>query len=585
MESTSGSRRIARDLTRLALLGAGLPGLILIVLSLLGVLGPVAGRIAVDPDSAAGREALTNPLRDGAEARGQAVEARLSRLAHSSQILAAYAKQVLTHPEVYAPTTSQPVQQPQNTAPSTSANPPGKYTPAAPGGDKSADSNSGSAAASTTDNAAPSAAADKPGGTQAGSAGGQMPAGAKSKLDNPLMYSKSSDGALRKVLDDGGAAVFYRSRGSGVEFTAYEKQRLFATAALDVLLQESVKGDPLCGQAFVLTNDSLLRTYPFKDLMFLEGEKDLTDTPLFAWSKDKANAEGVVWTSPYSSWISGSWVVACLSPIEIGGKLVGVAGCEVSLKGLEDEVLNEGGKDSICWLQRPDGTLLAAATGGAELLGVKALSSAPVPDETTPAKAITDDANILVKHLAVFADQMSEKDFEAGTAVRPYGDKQQGKYLATVALPDEQWLFGATLESRVAGSLHELKAVAIRERLRQILIVIGTVVFGLLLSLLLAWLESRRLGRPLQVLTHKSREIARTARAMPLALSEEGELGELSRAMQDALDAVATRPEETKPDAASLLLSEFSPAPASVVPAVLPAQSSEDSETEAQSPA
>ncbi|MCC7477591.1 hypothetical protein IT575_03950 [bacterium] len=552
MNPRSSHPSIARNLTRLALLGAGLPAAIVLLLTLMGIIGPGSAESALDPDSEDGRNAIILPLKASAEAQALAVEARLGRLAYSSQVLAAYTKQVLLKPEVYAPTTSQQVPQPQNTAaPAKTAAPAGSAEGSAAGAtDKYSSATDKSPAA-----ADPAAPASPP----ADAAGGGMPSGAKAKLDNPIMYSQGRDGALRKVMDDGDAAVFYRSRGAGTAFTAYEKQRLYATAALDVLLKEAVSGDKLAGQAFILTNDSLLRTYPFVDTMQIEGAKDLTDTPLFAWSADKANTEGVVWTSPYCSWISGGWVVACLSPVLIGDKLVAVAGCEVSLEGVEQEVLTlKIGGGSVSWLQRPDGTLLAAAEGGEELLGVKALSGAPVPDEEKPAKAITDDANVLLKKLAVFADQLDTDVFAAGTSLSIYGKQEDGKYLALVPLPSERWVLGATLESKIARAMYADRNEAGVRRWRQTWLVAGIFLAGIALSLLLAWLEARRLVRPLQVLTHKSREIARSGKVMPLALSEESELGDLSRAMQDAVDSLA-RPaaESAAPDspAASLLFS------------------------------
>ncbi len=577
MNPRSSHPSIARNLTRLALLGAGLPALIVLLLSLSGQIGPGTGQSALDPDSEAGKAAIVAPLRASAEAQALAVEARLGRLAYSSQVLAAYTKQVLLKPEVYAPTTSQQVPQPQNSQSGAGAASPGaadKGAAAKPGTDKysgkdaaavpateqagaeASPSAPGTSAKPESDPAAP-AAGDKAAGATGNPA---LPSGAKAKLDNPIMYSQGKDGALRKVMDDGDAAVFYRNRGIASGFTAYEKQRLYATAALDVLLKQAVTGDKLAGQAFILTNDSLLRTYPYIDTMQIDGNKDLTDTPLFAWSADKANIEGVVWTSPYCSWISGGWVVACLSPVLISDKLVAVAGCEVSLEGLEQEVLTlKIGGGSVSWLQRPDGTLLAAAEGGEELLGVKALSGAPVPSEEQPAKTITDDANVLLKKLAVFAKYLDTDVFAEGTSLRSYGDSADGKYLALVALPSEKWVLGATLESQIARAMFADKQRAGERRMRQVMLVVGIFLGGVLLSLLLAWLEARRLVRPLQVLTHKSREIARSGRLMPLALSEESELGDLSRAMQDAMDSLtrsAAAQEGMASDAASNLLGQ-----------------------------
>jgi hypothetical protein len=364
-----------------------------------------------------------------------------------------------------------------------------------------------------------------------------QPSGAKAKLDNPILYSKGKDGALRKLMDDGGSGVFYRARSGDTSFTAYEKQRLFATAALDSLLKQAVASDPLCRSSFVLTNDGLLRTYPYSDMLSLEGAKDLTETPLFAWDKAKANTQGVVWTAPYASWISDAWVVACLSPVKFGDKLVAVAGCELSLEALQKDVLSFSlGSGSACWLQRPDGVLLAATAGGEELLGATALAGAPLPDEEVPARKITDEANLFTQARAVFLEQIAAEEIQHAAFVQAYGEAKDGKYLATAPLDSQDWLLGATIQSALAQRLALMQTAASRVRLRGLLLLSAVLLIGLGLAYVLGWITARGITRPLRVVEHRAREVALTGKPHTVALSDDSEVGALAHAVQQAFD-------------------------------------------------
>lgn len=167
-----------------------------------------------------------NLISSTATARAKAIDARLGRIGYSVQLLRAYAEEVLSAPAVFA----------AQVAPGLTAN----------------NRAEGGAAVESPDQITPPA-----------------------PLGNPLFYTKGADGAIRKLINDDRPAVYFAAR-AGSEFSLYDMQRLHATTMLDSLLIEPAITDSLCTQTFLITRDSLLRTYPFRDFSLWPPDKDLS---------------------------------------------------------------------------------------------------------------------------------------------------------------------------------------------------------------------------------------------------------------------------------------------------------------------
>jgi hypothetical protein len=353
-------------------------------------------------------------------------------------------------------------------------------------------------------------------------------------LDNPLLYSKGADGAIRKLIDDGRPAVFFRARGTG-QFTVLDKQRLLASAALDPLLKQ-ISAGPLAGQAFLLTSDSLLRTAPFRDLSGLPASRDLTQTPLFAWKTDKAGTNGIVWTTPYPSFLSGKWVVAALGGVQLGGNLVAVVGAEVPAKALQDEALNFPlGAGAMSWLQRSDGVLLAAPPSAQSQLGVKPLAEAELPDEEQAGKKILEASNLYLKGENLLAKPLAgmQSSHDVGFEVVKIAGKNM--YLITAPVGSDLKL-GALLFSPLGNTLesHEHKRYA--NAGRTLINLLAALAVAALLVLVSSSIAARRITVPLNLLTQQVRGIASSGRKVPVAQAEDSEIGALSRAVQDLVD-------------------------------------------------
>jgi hypothetical protein len=369
-------------------------------------------------------------------------------------------------------------------------------------------------------------------GTPGGAAKPLVAAGeTRAVLDNPILYSKGADGALRKLLDNKGTAVFFRARDEG-SFTVYDKQRLYATAALDPLL---IKGssDPLVTQAFVLTNDGLLRTAPFFDTSTIDGRRDFRQQPLAAWSKDKADSRGLVWTAPYISFMTPGWVCACTAPVMLGSKQIGVVGVEVSLAALQPELLTFSlGSDSYSWLQREDGVVLAASVGAEQDLSVEALGIAVLPGEGAQAKTILEDSNVLLKGDAQLQDALGSV---TPSAPVPLGNVERGRFVAVSPLGSSGWVLGAVISSPLIAALSSTQEDSSGRLVRLMLGTVIAAAFGLLLAGLLSWMEAKRIVNPIRVLTQRVRQVI-TGRGTAVSIADEGEIGTLAEAIQSLID-------------------------------------------------
>jgi len=441
-------------------------------------------------------QSVTDQVRLSVEAQARSIDSRLQRIGLSVLLMQAHAEEALRVPEAFAESAGEAANQP---APAT---PP--VTPpqgALPG--------------------------DKPAGT----------------ADNPLFYARDAKGALHKVIDDGGPAVFYARRPDGREFTKYEMKRLYTTATLDPLLQKPVANDPLGAQSFVLTEDNLLRTYPWRDLSTWPADKDLTKLSMFAWTKDKADASGLVWTSPYFSLLLDKWVVACLAGVQLGARKSAVVGCEVPLDKATEELLGFSlGTGSACWLQRgvdpKNVTVLAAQPGAEQAIGVTPLAQAQAPDEKHPGAKLLEAANILAKDGGELQDKLRALDMTR-SSIEVLPPPQEGRFVTLAPLSVPQWALAGVVHNDAVTAIHRYRRFTETRLQQRLVLALAALLVGLALAFVMSWLEARRIAHPLQVLTQQVRHAVRTRQVSSVAIEDEGEIGALADTMQDLVDLAA----------------------------------------------
>lgn len=463
---------------------------------------------------------VTARFAETAAAHAKAADNRLDCLGYSVKLLRSYAEEVLSAPAVFA-------------------------AQVAPG-------LTGAGSADPEDNADADTAATE---TDASKLTEPAP------LDNPLFYAKSEDGAIRKLIDDGRPAVYFAARADG-QFSEYDMQRLYASTMLDALLIEPVISEPLCSQAFMITRDGLLRTYPFRDFSLWPADKDLSK-PGSYWNQSKANADGLIWTTPYVSALTQHWVVACISAAMAADRVIAVVGIEIDVSNLLPQLLEHDGQTAgLHWLIKPtfaegdqpqQWIVLSAGAGGKELLGVVPLDIAALPDETRFGPDILKEADFLAngndlilvsvernldEHAASFAGLASEATVVRGT---------ENRFVATAPINETEWILCAETASSALTGI-EQQEVANQSWLGQrLLVAIGVLLLAVILAFLFAWLEARQVVHPLAVLSEQVRQAAASNRPAPVLLSDEGEIGELADAVQVLID-ISTRGSGDSPD-------------------------------------
>ena len=189
-------------------------------------------------------------------------------------------------------------------------------------------------------------------------------------------YVYSPDGVYYTLREGGsGGALFY----SGiVPIGPAQRDKAARTAQLDPLMRDIQQTQPLVGQIYLNTFDSLNRIYPYFDVLSQYAPR--TDIPgfNFYYEADAAHnpSRGVVWTDVYVDPSGQGWMVSCIAPVYRAEVLEGVVGLDVTVATIVDAILNL----AIPWegygiLVSKTGTLLALPSAGETDWGLKELTA------------------------------------------------------------------------------------------------------------------------------------------------------------------------------------------------------------------
>lgn len=326
-------------------------------------------------------------------------------------------------------------------------------------------------------------------------------------LDNPLYYSVGEGGALRKLIDDGGSAVYFADHGG---FTTLDMHRVYATAALDPLLIQPVRDDPLCLLSFIITGDNLLRIYPFRDTGSWQPDLDFAK-PYSYWNPAKATDEGLVWTAPYRSRFEERWVVACLARVDVGGSTAAIVGCEVPVSALPDELLSFSlGFGGLCWLsmeqQLDDGTaactVISAQSGAAEFLKLTPVSSASLPDDKKPTEKLLGEADIYRRSPENVAAAMKQAAPVGSSAFVLNPDS--GQFLASVNIPSVGWKLSGIIENPAMAAVQAYQQQSNRALERNLIQLGFAVLLSIALAFAVAFIAGRRLAGKITALADQA---------------------------------------------------------------------------------
>ncbi len=184
-----------------------------------------------------------------------------------------------------------------------------------------------------------------------------------------------ANGALTTLRDDGGAAVFYSATTPKGPAQFEKLERL---AAVDPLLRDITRANPLIVQAYLNTHDSLNRIWPWIDTAS-QYDLDLRIPEFnFYYEADARHnpAREVVWTDAYVDPAGQGWLVSAIAPVYRDEFLEAVVGADVTIGRIVADVLNK----EVPWqgfvlLIGKSGTLLALPPQGEKLFSVKELTT------------------------------------------------------------------------------------------------------------------------------------------------------------------------------------------------------------------
>ncbi|MBL8259190.1 MAG: response regulator [Candidatus Competibacteraceae bacterium] len=186
-------------------------------------------------------------------------------------------------------------------------------------------------------------------------------------------YAYDRDGVYYSKRDNGGSAVFY----SGiVPVGEKERDKVLRTARLDPLMRDLQKSNPLIGQIYLNTSDSLNRIYPYFDVLKQYSPKLEIPAFNFYYEADaKHNPKrDAVWTDVYVDPAGQGWMVSNIAPVYNGEVLEAVVGLDVTVSTLVKGILDL----QIPWqgfgvLIGKGGTILALPPAGEQDLGLSEL--------------------------------------------------------------------------------------------------------------------------------------------------------------------------------------------------------------------
>ncbi len=173
--------------------------------------------------------------------------------------------------------------------------------------------------------------------------------------------------------NNGGAATFYPAATPGARQNLEHAYRLIATESL---MRSLVTHGELIEQVYFNQADSLSTIYPYFDVLEqFDHQVDVTDFSFFYLADPEHNpAQTTQWTPVYLDPAGRGWTASAVRPVYIDGKFMGVAGFDITI----DELLEEVQSFELPWqgyavLLDESSNVMAISDRGAADLGLEAL--------------------------------------------------------------------------------------------------------------------------------------------------------------------------------------------------------------------
>jgi hypothetical protein len=137
------------------------------------------------------------------------------------------------------------------------------------------------------------------------------------------------------------AGIWIAPLGANETLLGKMKGTLSSLCAPAEILQSVVEAEPLASLGYIGTEDGVLVTWPnIDDELSKKAPFDHRETSWYITAKSIGKT---TWTKPYTD-SSGSLAITCLTPIRRGDQMFGVAGMNVSLVSVYNDLTSLGGR-------------------------------------------------------------------------------------------------------------------------------------------------------------------------------------------------------------------------------------------------
>lgn len=306
---------------------------------------------------------------------------------------------------------------------------------------------------------------------------------------------------------------------------------------VDPVLLALQQDNPHSARIWVISATGIVRIYPNPGLGHpgspVGPDYDLTqDEPFRALAPERNPSRRSRWTAPYWDPAGSGWLITAGVPIYVGGEFRGVAGVDMSLAAIREQVLEVSlGPGSYAFLVDGEGRLVSAPPAAYADFQLRLQTPAPGQGAgVTLADSPLPDVRRIGGLLA------------AGELPPLGGFTGAGgpRYLAAAPLPATGWTLALVLpEAAVTGAAAAVQA-EISATARRLLVSWTAALAAVLV--LVAWISGRvaaGLLAPLRRLVEGTRRLAEdlSYRLPPLRRDELGDLAEAFNAMGDKLEA------------------------------------------------
>lgn len=154
----------------------------------------------------------------------------------------------------------------------------------------------------------------------------------------PPEYRRDEQGVLERHQEEteGKTSVYLPNN---VELTDELIGEVLNTEQIEKAMVNILKQNEEVGYAYLVTENGLLRVYPYLDNKAFEPDHDQRSDYFYTRAVDENNPQRkAVWTNPYYDYGGKGWVITCSSPFYVKGELGGVVCIDVSLKAIADSI-------------------------------------------------------------------------------------------------------------------------------------------------------------------------------------------------------------------------------------------------------